>query len=78
MQALAKAENKDPDPSRAYGPPKVDRIWGIWGSYHNIPKTIFYLLKGDYMSTEGTLRAATVRTPNATSAVPKVSNHLCV
>ena len=23
---------------------------GIWGSYFNIPKTIFYLLKGDYIS----------------------------
>ena len=21
---------------------------GIWGSYYNIPKAIFYLLKGDY------------------------------
>ena len=29
-------------------PLKVDRIWGIWGSYYNIPKAIFYLLKGDY------------------------------
>ena len=27
---------------------QVDRIWGIWGSYYNIPKAIFYLLKGDY------------------------------
>ena len=23
-------------------------IWGIWGSYYNIPKAIFYLLKEDY------------------------------
>ena len=22
---------------------------GIWGSYYNIPKAIFYLLEGDYM-----------------------------
>ena len=29
-----------------YSPPLVDRIWGIWGSYHNVPKAIFYLLKG--------------------------------
>ena len=29
-------------------PPLVDRIWGLWGSYYNIPKAIFYLLKGDY------------------------------
>ena len=32
-----------------YSPPEVDRIWGIWGSYYDIPKTIFYLLKGDYI-----------------------------
>ena len=32
----------------AYSPLKVDRIWGIWGSYRNIAKAIFYLLKGDY------------------------------
>ena len=31
-----------------YGPPSVDIMWGIWGSYYNIPKAIFYLLKGDY------------------------------
>ena len=23
----------------------MDRTWGIWGSYYNIPKAIFYLLK---------------------------------
>ena len=23
-------------------------MWGIWGSYYDIPKAIFYLLKGDY------------------------------
>ena len=28
--------------------PFIDRIWGIWGSYYNIPKAIFYLLQGDY------------------------------
>ena len=28
--------------------PRGDRTWGIWGSYYNIPKAIFYLLKGDY------------------------------
>ena len=27
-------------------PPEVDRVWRIWGSYYNIPKAIFYLLKG--------------------------------
>ena len=43
-----------PNP-KPYSPPKVDRIWGIWGSYYNIPKTIFYLLKGDY-SSKGSLR----------------------
>ena len=31
-----------------YSPPSVDRIWGIWGSYYNKPKAMFYLLKGDY------------------------------
>ena len=29
-------------------PLKVDRIWGMWGSYLSIPKGIFYLLKRDY------------------------------
>ena len=29
-------------------PLKIDRIWGIWGSYYRIPKAIFYLPKGDY------------------------------
>ena len=33
---------------RAYSPAQVDNIWAIWGSYYNIPKAIFYLLKGDY------------------------------
>ena len=32
----------------AYSPPQVDTIWGIWGSNYNIPRAIFYLLKGDY------------------------------
>ena len=31
-----------------YSPPEVDRIWGIWGFYYNVPKAMFYLLKGDY------------------------------
>ena len=34
--------------TQCYSPPEVDRIWGIWGSYYNIPKAIFYLPKGDY------------------------------
>ena len=29
---------------------EVHRIWGIWGSYSEIPKATFYLLKGDYVS----------------------------
>ena len=33
---------------QGYSPPEVDRIWGIWGSYCNIPKAMFYLLKVDY------------------------------
>ena len=35
-------------PYKGCSPPLVDRIWAIWGSYYNIPKAIFYLLKGDY------------------------------
>ena len=31
-----------------YSPTEVDRILGIWGSYHNIPQAIFHLLKGDF------------------------------
>ena len=34
--------------ARIYSPPEVDRIWGMWGSYDNVPKAIFYLLKGSY------------------------------
>ena len=30
-----------------YSPPYVDRIRAIWGSYFDIPKAIFYLLRGD-------------------------------
>ena len=33
---------------QVYSPAQVDGIWGIWGCYYNIPKAIFYLLKGDY------------------------------
>ena len=29
-------------------PPEVERIWGMWGTYSNIPKSMFYLLQGDY------------------------------
>ena len=32
---------------RAHSPPYVDRIRGIRGSYHNLPKAIFHLLKRD-------------------------------
>ena len=31
-----------------YSPPEVNRTWSIWGSYHNISKAIFYILKGHY------------------------------
>ena len=41
-----------PKSSRMYSPPSVDRIWGIWGSYYNMPKAIFYLLKGDYRALQ--------------------------
>ena len=33
---------------QTYSPPSVDRMWGIWGSYYNIPEAIFDLLKGVY------------------------------
>ena len=33
---------------RGYAPPEVNRIDRIWGFYCNIPKYIFYLLKGDW------------------------------
>ena len=28
-------------------PPKYVGVWDIWGSYYDIPKAIFYLLKGN-------------------------------
>ena len=31
-----------------YNPPEAETICGIWGSYSNMPKAIFYLLKADY------------------------------
>ena len=31
---------------RIYGPPLLDRIWGIWGSSSTIPKAMFYVLRG--------------------------------
>ena len=33
---------------RGSSPPQVDGIWGLWGSYCNIPRAIFYPLKGDH------------------------------
>ena len=33
-----------------HSPSKVDRIWGIWGSYSSMPKAMFYLPKRDYKS----------------------------
>ena len=36
---------------RAYRPPEVDRIWGIWGTYyHNIPKPYSIYLRGTMSS----------------------------
>ena len=43
--------------SQAYSHPQVERIWGIWGSYQNIPKVIFDLLKGDDKPTNITASA---------------------
>ena len=37
---------------RAYSPPSVDRVWVVWGSSYNVPKAIFYRLKGDYDSMQ--------------------------
>ena len=36
--------------SKSDSPFSVNGIWGGWGSYDNIRKAIFYLLKGDYVS----------------------------
>ena len=36
-----------------YSPPYVDRIWGIWRSYFNIARAIFYLLEGLKSHIEG-------------------------
>ena len=33
---------------QVYSPPYADRILGVCGSCYNIPKAIFYLLRGDY------------------------------
>ena len=30
---------------RIYDPAEVDRTWGIWGSYYNIPKAIWGTVK---------------------------------
>ena len=41
--------------TEVYSPPF--RIWGMWGSHYNIPKAIFYLLKGGLyiqLHTKGT------------------------
>ena len=32
----------------AYSPPEVDSIRGIWGSYYDILKAIFYLFKAPH------------------------------
>ena len=52
-------------------PLKVDRIWSIWGSYFNIPKAIFYLLKVDYNSDE-------VRCPDKADQVVGVGGQIAV
>ena len=52
-----------------YSPPQVDRIWGIiWGSFYNIPKAIFYLLKGDYIPAK---HSPELRTP---ASLPNCEN----
>ena len=56
--------------------PKVDRIWGIWGPYYNIPKAIFYLLQGDYRVWGLGCREVAVRTAETSKeeAVAKVAS----
>ena len=44
--------------SSNYSPSPVDRIWGIWASYYNIPRAIFYLLKVDYSLTPASSNAS--------------------
>ena len=39
-------------PHITYSPPQVDRVWGIWGLYSDLPEAIFHLLKGDYRTTQ--------------------------
>ena len=66
MQPRVEALNPDPKHTnlKAYSPPQVDRIWGIWGSYYNIPKVMFY--NGDYKS-QPKLETPSVKALNATS-----------
>ena len=41
------------------------RLWGIWGSYSNIPKPIFYLLQGDNNhATRASTRSPSFKDPN--------------
>ena len=40
-------------------------MWGIWGSYYNIPKAIFYLLKGDDVFVVAVAVVAAVEVPVA-------------
>ena len=66
MQPRVEALNPDPKHTnlKAQSPPQVDRIWGIWGSYYNIPKALFY--KGDY-KFQPKLETPSVKSLNATS-----------
>ena len=56
-----------------YSPPEVDRICGIRGSSYNIPKAMFYLLKGDnkaWKSDKDTSRMTPSQFHAAPSATP--------
>ena len=59
---------------QGYSPPEVDRTWGIWGSYYNMPKAIFYLLKGDYtlVSTDMGTRISLLFKTSSRTRAPKV------
>ena len=59
-------------------PPEINRIWGIWESYYNLPKAIFYLRKGDYIlvSSHGVCRDTEVAKPATPGQVeaPRLKN----
>ena len=55
---------------KRYSPPQVNRIWGIWESYYNIPKAIVNLPKGDYSFKWPPLHCARARKASHHEAHP--------